>query len=233
MIAGVLAGGRPFAAVGGGVPTAGLVAWFKMDSISGDVLTDETGVHTGTITNGSLVSGHLGSAIQFNGTSTLGSVPNNAALNCEAFTVSIWLKFTSSDNLVIAERNQNTGWSLQILNAGGASFYGGSAGQVSIVSNTTTNILRSGITVNDGAWHHIAATVHYAGGVSKMYVDGTLTSPTSGLGSSVAGGPSYISGPLSIGQRPTNVAPFNGDIDNFRYYDRALSAAEVLQLYNE
>ena len=102
-----------------------------------------------------------------------------------------------------------------------------------INSGGITSILLSGVSVNNGQWRHIAAVVDYAGGINKFYVDGSLKSHSTWKGSTVSGVPTYISGPLSIGQRPTNLGPFAGAIDNIRYYNRVLSAAEVLQLFNE
>ena len=232
-MAGIVAGGRPLTTDSAAVPTAGLIAWYKLDSISGGVLTDETGAHPGTVTDATLVAGKIGSAIQCNGATTLGSIPHSPALDCAAFTLSVWVKFTGTQNLVIAEKNGNSGWSIQTMSDALVSSFGGPSGQVMINSGGITSSLLSGASVNNGQWRHIAAVVDYAGGINKFYVDGSLTSPSSGLGSSVSGVPTYISDPLSIGQRPTNVGPFAGAIDNIRYYNRALSAAEVLQLFNE
>lgn len=233
MISGIMAGGRPLTTASAAVPTDGLIAWYKLDSISGGVLTDETGAHHGTVTDAALVEGRIGSAIQCNGATTLGSIPHSPALDCAAFTVSVWVKFTGTQNLVIAEKNGNEGWSIQTMSDEMSAVYGAQAGQVLINSGGTATTLRSQDSVNNGQWRHIAAAVDYAGGINKFYVDGSLKSHSTWKGSTVSGVPTYISGPLSIGQRPTSIAPFAGAIDNIRYYNRVLSTAEVLQLFNE
>jgi len=74
-------------------------------------------------------------------------------------------------------------------------------------------------------WHHVVAV--YGGGTSvTFYIDGvaqTLTIPAGAL--NTASGTAYIG--YSGGQ---NI--FQGDIDDLRLYNRALSAAEVMALYD-
>ena len=82
-----------------------------------------------------------------------------------------------------------------------------------------------------GVWTHIAVT--YALGVTKFYINGSL------IGTSIA--PSITTlktttSSLYIGARsPFSNAPnvLNGALDDVCIYNRALSVAEVQQLYNE
>jgi len=69
-------------------------------------------------------------------------------------------------------------------------------------------------------WHFVVGT--YDGSQIKLYTDGTLSSSTPKTGAiTPATTVSYI-GRLD----------FNGKIDDFRIYNRALSAAEIIALYN-
>ena len=77
-----------------------------------------------------------------------------------------------------------------------------------------------------GSWHHVAGT--YNGSVLAIYVDGQLAAQQS------ASGPlALTTDPLNIASKPSgNVfTRFNGNLDDVRIYGRALSAAEIAQLY--
>lgn len=62
----------------------------------------------------------------------------------------------------------------------------------------------------------------------KAYVNGVLVNTVAQTGIVIAG-----TGPFKVGGYSTNVGlPANGYLDEFRFYNRALSAAEVAELYN-
>src|SRR5205823_1581426 len=81
-------------------------------------------------------------------------------------------------------------------------------------------------TINDGRWHHVAAIIRTGQDIS-FYVDGGLSSIyylTTFPGG--AGSPVGIGGPaLSYANL------FTGLMDEVRIYPRALSTAEIVQLY--
>lgn len=78
--------------------------------------------------------------------------------------------------------------------------------------------------VNDGQWHHIAVT--YSGspttGNTKLYIDGTLeaTGTLSGVNTSSLT-------PVTIGRRVSQNNYFDGDIDEVRVWNAALSATDI------
>ena len=65
---------------------------------------------------------------------------------------------------------------------------------------------------------------------TNMYLNGNLIS----IAASATNTPSFVATILRIGRWTNNSVPyyFNGRISNVNYYNRALSAAEVLQNYN-
>ena len=92
----------------------------------------------------------------------------------------------------------------------------------------------TGISANDGSWHHIAVTWRGSDGQTKLYKDrvqaysGTLAS-----GTSITSG-----GSLVIGQEQDSVGggfaasqAFLGTIDEVRVYNRVLSANEIKANY--
>ena len=89
----------------------------------------------------------------------------------------------------------------------------------------------NGLELQEG-WHHIAVT--YAGGDSDdilIYLDGELQSASTLAGSSQQ--LDTRTGPAVIGQNVSGVRHYAGSIDDVRLYDVALSAEQVLALFDE
>ena len=89
----------------------------------------------------------------------------------------------------------------------------------------------NGLELKDG-WHHIAVT--YAGGDSddiSVYLDGELQSASTLAGSSKR--LDTQTGPAAIGRSVSGTKYYTGLIDDVRLYDVALSAEQVLALFEE
>jgi hypothetical protein len=80
-----------------------------------------------------------------------------------------------------------------------------------------------------GAWVHIACTISATDDIMRMYVNGVLQADTT-----VSGAWQSFSTPIRLGWSLTAGATqyFDGLIDDTRIFNRALSAAEVLAIYN-
>ena len=85
--------------------------------------------------------------------------------------------------------------------------------------------------VADGRWHHVAATSD-GGNVADivLYVDGNQDTPGSAGDRAIDTQPE---GDVTIGGSSIFGAYFNGLIDDVRIYDRALTAEQIRQLYND
>ena len=117
-----------------------------------------------------------------------------------------------------------------------AGFGNGASSSINIymqyLSATTANLYLYNMYLNTSAfvvtintWYHVTA-VFVPSGTSMLYVNGSL------IGSSSSTIAAYGSCTLMIGDQPTtNNLPFAGYIDDFRIYNRSLSAVEVAQLY--
>ena len=86
------------------------------------------------------------------------------------------------------------------------------------------------IAINDSLWHHIAAVYDPSSANKKhrIYIDG-LQVASGNLTTSVNTG----TGGLVIGRRIDGVNPFEGDIDEVRVWDVALSDAVINSHYNQ
>ena len=125
------------------------------------------------------------------------------------YSLSIWLKHTTSSNLVILEKGTNDEIALQTLGTGFRW-----AGTVF----DTTGIY------NDNEWHHVVLTTDVSN--AYIYIDGVLN--ISGA-SKIQG--SSNSDNFYIGGRASNFG-YPGQISNVKIYNRALTAQEILQNYN-
>lgn len=83
--------------------------------------------------------------------------------------------------------------------------------------------------VNDGKWHHVAAT--YDGSTISIYVDGVLDTSTNATGTIVGNDQ-----PIDIGSDsqppPGHNYTFTGELDEVSIYNRALTSCEIQEIYS-
>jgi hypothetical protein len=196
---------------------------------TGTVWTDLSGnSNNGTLTNGPTYSSNDGGSIVFDGVNDYVVIPRPVQ---DDFTLSCWFKTTQSlttyttgafqwwqgAGLVDGEvSGLTTDFGLS-LNAAKVSFGVGGSSDISI---------QSPLTYNNNVWHHAVATRIRSSGALVIYVDGA--SVVSGTG-----GTNSLTPPqLRIGSLQNNLNFFSGNISNVLVYNRALTAAEVLQNFN-
>jgi hypothetical protein len=80
---------------------------------------------------------------------------------------------------------------------------------------------------NNGLWHHAVLVVDASGG--RLYVDGVLRASRAWTGQ--PGAPTTTV-QIRLGHYQGVSGTLAGAVDGVRIYNRALSAAEVVQLYN-
>ena len=145
------------------------------------------------------------------------------------FTVSVWFK-TGTSGMIFGQENGETpgtgsGWVPAIyVDTNGklrtACFYGG---------NTSQSV--STISVNDNLWHQI--TVTFESSSQKSYLDSILFGTISKTHQSYSATYYYYLGSGKNTSWPSaGNMTLSGNISNFLFYNRALTAQEVLQNYN-
>lgn len=197
----------------------GLIAHWQFDETSGTTASDSKGGNDGTLVNGPVwqpTGGHIGGALSFDGVDDevdTGTIPGLAADSGNPFTFSFWYKAAPGAN------DDLFGWSAYRFCTTG---YAG--GYMACTINSSSLFVTSTTIINDNNWHHIAYTVTNA--VQYLYVDGNVedsASDTIDTSDPTAG--------IIIGAR--NFGGYiQAQFDDVRIYNRALSAAEVLELYN-
>ena len=216
-------------------PTApNLISYWKFDGeetgLNDFTSFGNNGVLTGTE---SYVEGKIGKALNFDGSSyiTLANEPNFDFERTNPFSISFWLKSGTSQDLksiVYKGADINSqGWGIFVRSDSNIHFQlvnTDSSNEIEVRSISISDLF-------DGMWHHICITYDgssSAGGV-KIYYDGISQwrDPISNtLTDSILNDVAVKIGGFD------NDKSYTGEIDDFRVYNKELSADEVLQLYN-
>ena len=217
------------------VPVSDAHQW-GLDEKTGTTAYDSVGDSDGTF-NGNdpcWTDGLIGGAVDFNGVSEYFSVSslNTKYNNNSMFPVAGWFQTSQTTGIqtIVGQWSQAwdagqeyLGWQVLVDNNKGGERFGDGL-QTPDVTGTTD--------VNDGEWHHFAMVRN--GTSTALYVDGDAEDTDTvsfyvydtkfriGDGSYV-----YTGNPTLKG------GPFNGIIDDVMIFDKALSAEEVEQLYQD
>jgi len=206
----------------------GLVGYWTFDEGTGTVAADSSGegndgAFQGTGSN--WTGGRVGNyAAQFNGGNYFES-PSASSLNfgTSGFSVSFWAKkaATGGQHSFIGKNSAT--------NVPGWIIYQHSDGRslVLLVSDGTGayDSIPYNDGINDGAWHHVVGVMDRSGSTLYLYVDGVL----------VKSGATSIAGSVSnahVLDMGYTWGLLDGLLDDVRIYNRALSAAEILAIYN-
>ena len=212
-----------------GTLSVGLLTYYRFDETSGTTAADSSGNgNTASLSGGPTFSaGIQGNAVTLSGTSQYVSLPSGILSSATSFSVSAWVKLSSAPTWcrVFDFGTGTTAYMFLSPNSGSATlrFAITSAGNGQEQQVNTTSTLPT------GSWQHIAVTLSastttlYVQGASVAQNTGTTTTPAS-LGSTTQ---------TWIGRSEFSADPYlNGQVDNFRIYDRALTASEVQELYS-
>lgn len=186
---------------------------------------DQTGNgHNGTLINGTgFAAGIAGQGFSFDGVDDYIEIAGSPDLEPTTFTVSLWLRTTDTSGgikLIMDSShggsNGQFGWAVQSLNGRIGIAYGNGA---TFPGTDTTSL------INDGDYHHFAATVD--GTQMNVYLDGVLESTVGYSGTPMGTGDS-----IRLGSHSDFGRHFEGSIDEVRVYDEVLSGVEISRLAN-
>jgi len=211
-------------------PTDGLICHWKFDEGSGNRAYDSALENHLWVWWPDWVNGVVGGAVNFDGRDS-GEVEHRASqeIYTNQITLSVWIKLSrdvgnDEGRIVAKQLDEENSWALAIYGEG----YSGSTGNQIVFHDSDGSSLWydciSPTHLNANQWYHIAATD--AAGRIDIYLNGKLDwSSDAGYGI-----PSQIQAPIRVG-RAHYRAYFNGSMDDLRVYNRALSEAEVGELY--
>lgn len=205
----------------------GLVGYWKFDEISGIIASDSSGNgNNGTLTNGPVwTSGKFGGALQLDGIDDYVNIPVSPSItSLSNITLSVWLKPNQKEiNGIfgcINGENSSSDSFIFVDNVGSERI------SSSIRINNTVNTRTINTTVGSGSWNHLVYS--YDGNSEKIYWNGIE------VGSFLKTGLLHNNTEcgLYLGRTSTVGNYFTGLLDEVRIYNRAISAEEVLNIYN-
>jgi len=232
--AGTAGAGTAGAGTAGAPAITGLVASYPCESASGAVLPDVSGhSKNAALSNGSggspvfsFSAGRVGNALTLSSSDlAYVSLPHGLLSQLTEVTIATWVKLKSGTAFQrIFDFGIDTNTFMYLVNAGNSGFV-----RFRIVSTplNKNQFLEGAEALPVGKWTHAAVTVG-DNGVS-IYVDGAQVAQQA----PAALRPSDLgdTGNNFIGRSPFAADPYlDGQIDEFRIYNRVLSAAEIGQL---
>jgi len=207
--------------------TDGLVLYYTMDSIDGSTLLDNSGNnYHGTNYGATVATGINGNALSFDGINDYTKTSNNITLGFTALSFSLWIKPLGNAGTYRCAIHKSTDTSI------GSSEYWAGISQGNFLTATigasTAGIGwpagETTITPTMGTWYFLAAS--WNGTITKVYINGNEEK------SYALATKTNIDYPTRLGASSDGASyQYNGLIDEVRIYNRALSAAEVKQLY--
>ncbi|WP_169081754.1 beta-L-arabinofuranosidase domain-containing protein [Paenibacillus sp. PL91] len=228
LIAAMLGGIIQSVSVFADASTANLIAWYTFDQAEASKIKDQSGKGNDATLVGStaITDGKNGKAIQLTGGYV--QLPNNILNGVTDITVSTWVYMDSSQNYArLFDFGSGTTRYMFVTSTGR------NEGAEGLTAAITTNgwgseqHVTKGTDLSTGAWKHVTLVIEGKTGI--LYEDGVkvaenhdLTLNPSSLGSTTS---NFIGKSQFAGD-----AAFRGKFEDFRIYNKALSAAEITSL---
>jgi len=206
-------------------PPPVIFAQYKFDETSGTVAHDFTpNGWNGTLVNGpTWVAGKYGNAVNLDGSNDYVSLPTGIMSTLDRCTVAAWVKLDSNNTWNrIFDFGSGTSVNMFLTpNSGSTIRFAITIGGGEQRINGTANLPTS-------SWQHVAVTL--SGSTGTLYVNGVQV----GQNTNMTLKPSSLGNTTQnwLGRSQYPDPYFDGLIDDFRIYNGALSASDILLLYN-
>jgi hypothetical protein len=206
-------------------PSQGPMVWYEFNQSSGTTASDSSGNgQNATLVNGpTWVSGIIGNAVNLDGSNDYVSMPSGVVSSLTNFSIATWVRLDSISNWSRVF-DFGTGTTVNMF----LTPQNGSTGAVRFAITTSGNGSEQQITGSSalptGTWTHVAVTK--SGNTGRLYVNGSQV----GSNSSMTLSPSSLGSTNQnwIGRSQYSADPYlDGQVDDFRIYNRALSSSEV------
>lgn len=169
--------------------------------------------------------GKANKAVSFNGTTSFVEAANSPQLGSDFTTISFWVNVrslpSSGEVYLLSHGGWQERWKISLPSHGKPVFTTHAA--------TCCNDMDSGDgnSLPTNEWKHVVMT--HDGTTDRIYFDGLQVNEKE-----YAGALNKTTYPFGMGYNPIDVSNyFDGSLDEVRIYNRALTAQEVLDLYNE
>lgn len=203
-------------------PAAGQWVRYAWEELYGNKPRDEWGARHATLAAAAVRdSGYTGQALKLNGTATAyASLPADVMSGLSSFTISSWIKM---DALATWMRLFDFG-----RGTNNYLFFAVQAGNGMVRYAAKNGGTEQGLSYNYAmpvnTWTHIAIT--YAANTTRLFINGTQVATSTAINITPAAIGAMTQNYLGKSQYTADPM-FRGSIDEFRIYNRALSAAEI------
>ena len=233
------------------------VGWWKFDECTGGTTYDAsgnanngtinlstTGTQTTAIGNGDCTTnastpryngriGKYNASLNFDGTDDYVSLgaSTNLLRNISAASASVWVNSSVLAVQKIFDISVGTSINSRLeISVDTTNFLcTGRSGD----AETAQSVATTGITPLLGTWYHVTCVIDYASDSILIYVNGRRV-PTSGSPAFTATTTSDTSPQIVVmGANADFTTPFNGQIDDVRVYNYALTSTQIRTLYNQ
>lgn len=211
---------------------AGLVGFWSFNGadLYANAAYDRSGQNnTGTLTNGPVVNiGKVGQALQFDASNDYVSIGAPSALaftDTQSFTIAVWQQpsILTNRRSLVSKVSTATKYIALENNLTSPRFIMASGGGTASVT--------ASISVDTAAWHHVVAVRNAGADTVDIYVNGVAAGSAA---DNTTGSAWNDSGNWRIGDNENGFTSyFGGLLDEVAIFNRALTAGEVAQLYNQ
>jgi autotransporter-associated beta strand protein len=209
-------------------PNTGQITYLKFDEASGTRGIDSWGAnHAALQATATRDTGFSGSALKLDGTSTsYTTLPTGIVSTLTDFTISAWVRMDVESNWMrVFDFGAGTStYMFLTIQAGTANVM-----RYAIKNGGSEQQLSYNYTLPLNTWTHFAIT--QSGNTCSMYINGNLVSTNTGISIKPTNlGSTNLN---YIGKSQWNDPLFKGSIDEFKIYNRALSAEEIVEEQNQ
>lgn len=202
--------------------TSDLISYWNFDDAN-TTLLDSLGNHDGSITGTDVISGKINNARNFtNDLITIGNMGNMSNMS-----ISAWIKYAAVNPALGGGIFSNQNWN----SPGDLNFGIGSAasvGKMQIQTFTSNFNTISTSVMSSSEWTHVVMVHDFNAKNIIIYINGT-----NNVNETVAADYGISNDDMAFGSfNPGGHRYFNGSVDEVGVWNRTLTAAEVLELYN-
>ena len=212
-------------ATDGGSLAVGLVADYRFDEAIGTTSSDLSGnCNTATMVGATFSSGVTGNAATMNGKGQYVRLPAGIVSTLIDFSIAAWVRVNVSQPFDrLFDFGSGTNQYMYFTPSSPGRGFG-----ISINTPNAEQDVYETTALPSGRWQHVAITLQ--GSTGTLYISGVQVQQVTTLTLTPARLGVTMQNWLGRSQFPADPY-FNGQIDNFRIYNRALSPAEVDQLF--
>ncbi len=208
-------------------PPTEMISWWPGDDNADDIQDG----NDGTLNGATFAEGKVGQAFSFDGNNDSVDMGNVLDFGTGTFSVDAWVQTETTGNskkVVGTFLSGNPGWEFSIRDNGKLIVFLNDGVITGLQSVSTES-------VNDGQFHHIAATVNRATNDINLYIDGVETNYD--VDSLINGG--FSSGTdissdiiFSMGKRTDGNVPFKGLMDEVEIFDGVITAENIKDIFD-